>query len=79
MEWEGEKERTNTQQLFGLLKEKWYGVEYYLSPIDHIIVEAWKRGDPAEIEVRSLSSSFVLLEDDDCGKKVSLLRLPGPN
>jgi len=78
--------------LFGLQKEKWYGVEYYLSPIDPACVDSWKQrsemtmttGD--EILKSSSSTSFVIVEDE-CERSSgttttstpSMLRLPCPN
>lgn len=72
-------DKGETTELFGLRKEKWYGVEYYLSPIDPICVEGWKREGAGEIIRTSSSTSFIKLEDDSSGMTTSILRLPSPN
>mmetsp|Transcript_13704 Transcript_13704/g.19589 ORF Transcript_13704/g.19589 Transcript_13704/m.19589 type:complete len:962 (+) Transcript_13704:2-2887(+) len=49
--WEGKQkeeiQKDNTRiklsQIFGFKKEKWYGVDYHLSPIDEEIVQKWSR------------------------------------
>uniref|UniRef100_A0A7S3PZZ8 Peptidase M16 N-terminal domain-containing protein n=1 Tax=Chaetoceros debilis TaxID=122233 RepID=A0A7S3PZZ8_9STRA len=39
--------------IFGFQKEKWYGVEYHVSPIDSSVVEDWREGKKTQLSTSS--------------------------
>jgi insulysin len=54
-----EMEREDTDRFprgFGLKKEKWYGVEYFLTPIENKLVSEWESGNLTKHEELSLPS-----------------------
>lgn len=44
--------------IFGFQKEKWYGVEYHVSPIDSSIVEDWREGKSTQLGTSSDKGSL---------------------
>jgi len=62
-----EEKRTGFKTGFGLKKEKWYGVEYFLSPIDDKYVSSWKGLEIGTLPIDSNSS------------EINYLSLPSPN
>jgi len=66
----GDEENTLDDGIFGLQQEKWYGVEYHLSPIQVSVVDAWKGNPVASTNDESATRSII-----DNG----LLHLPSEN
>jgi insulysin len=68
-EMEQKKDADQFRKGFGSKKEKWYGVEYFLTPLENTLVSAWKGVGEASASTDSKSNSINSKE----------LSLPLPN